>query len=136
MIKACEVPMTTTDTSPLLVAVATKDGIGVNLHFGHARRFNIYEVDGSAVHFIEVRDADAYCKGKGEAGDEPEESREQELERIATTLGGVSALMVVRAGDNPKKRLGAAGIAVLDEFAHEPIEAAALVWWNRVNATA
>jgi nitrogen fixation protein NifB len=36
----------------VLVAVATKGGGLVNQHFGHAKEFQIYEVDGSEVKYV------------------------------------------------------------------------------------
>ena len=42
----------------MLVAVATKGGGIVNQHFGHAKEFQIYEVDGRKVEFISHRKVD------------------------------------------------------------------------------
>ena len=50
--------------APLIVAVATKgDGV-INEHFGHAKEFQIYEVNASGVRFVSHRRIqDHYCQG-------------------------------------------------------------------------
>ena len=47
----------------MLLAVATKGGGIVNQHFGHAKEFQIYEVDGRKVEFIGHRKIDHFCQG-------------------------------------------------------------------------
>ena len=111
---------------PLLVAVATKGGGRINQHFGHAREFQLLEVDGQSVRFLGVRRADNYCKGGfGE---------EASLDAIIKALEGVSVVLVARIGDCPRTTLADAGITVVDDYAHEFIEASALAWWGRLNS--
>jgi nitrogen fixation protein NifB len=113
---------------PLLVAVATKGGGRINQHFGHAREFQLLEVDGQSVRFLGIRRADNYCKGGfGE---------EETLDAIVKALEGVSVVLVARIGDCPRQTLADAGIAVIDDYAHEFIEASALAWWSRANGEA
>ena len=38
------------------LAVASKDGLSINVHFGHAKRFAIYEVSSTACRLVEERD--------------------------------------------------------------------------------
>ena len=47
------------------VAVATNDGVNVNVHFGHAAAFDIYEVDDVSGTFekVEVRVKPEHCDG-------------------------------------------------------------------------
>ena len=47
------------------VAVATNDGVNVNVHFGHAAAFDIYEVDDVSGKFekVEVRIKPEHCDG-------------------------------------------------------------------------
>ena len=48
----------------LLVAVATKGEGRINQHFGHAREFQVYEVDQAGVRFVGHRKLDDnYCQG-------------------------------------------------------------------------
>jgi nitrogen fixation protein NifB len=111
---------------PLLVAVATKGGGRINQHFGHAREFQLLEVDGQSVRFLGIRRADNYCKGGyGE---------EESLDAILKALEGVSVVLVARIGDCPRRTLAEAGITVVDDYAHDFIEASALAWWSRVNS--
>ena len=44
------------------IAVATRDGINVNEHFGQAKFFRVYELSDSGYEFIELRDAVAACQ--------------------------------------------------------------------------
>lgn len=47
------------------VAVATNDGVNVNVHFGHAAAFDVYEVDDVSGKFekVEVRVKPEHCDG-------------------------------------------------------------------------
>jgi nitrogen fixation protein NifB len=108
----------------LLVAVATKGGGRINQHFGHAREFQILEADGATVRFVGVRRVDNYCQGG--FGDE------DLLSSAIEALKDVSAVLVARIGACPRKTLEEAGIAVIDDYAHEFIEASVLAWWGRV----
>ena len=47
------------------VAVATNDGVNVNVHFGHAAAFDVYEVDDESGKFekVEVRVKPEHCDG-------------------------------------------------------------------------
>ena len=47
------------------VAVATNDGVNVNVHFGHAAAFDVYEVDDASGKFekVEVRVKPEHCDG-------------------------------------------------------------------------
>ena len=48
---------------PLLVAACSRGGGRINQHFGHAREFQLYEVDGNGIRFVGHRRADHYCQG-------------------------------------------------------------------------
>ncbi len=108
--------------------MATKGGGRINQHFGHAREFQVFEVDGGSVRFLGVRRADNYCKGG--YGDEGS------LEAVIKALDGVSAVLVARIGDCPRQTLQEQGITVIDDYAHDFIEASVLAWWKRVNEDA
>ena len=47
------------------VAVATNDGVNVNVHFGHAAAFDVYEVDdvSGKIEKVEVRVKPEHCDG-------------------------------------------------------------------------
>lgn len=97
-----------------LYAVCTKGSGRINQHFGHAREFQIYEVDRLGVRLVGHRRAAEYCQGGyGE---------EDALEKTIALLEGVSAVLCARIGDCPRDRLAAAGIRAIDAYAHEYIE--------------
>jgi nitrogen fixation protein NifB len=108
-------PKTTPARAPLTVAVATKgDGL-INQHFGHAKEFLIYRVDGAGVRFLGARKIeDQYCQGGlGE---------DSSLSGIIAMLSDVDVLLCAKIGGCPKGELKAAGIEPSDAYAHEFIE--------------
>ena len=110
---------------PLKVAVATQGGGRINQHFGHAREFHVYEVDGRSVRFLGIRRADNYCQGGF--------AEEDTLDDITKALADVPAVLVARIGRCPKQALSEAGIIVTSDYAFEYIEAGLLAWWKTVN---
>ena len=109
---------------PALVAVATKGEGRINQHFGHAREFQIYEVDQAGVRFVGHRKLDDnYCQGGfGE---------EIVLTSVATALAGVDAVFCAKIGECPKNELAAAGIKPVDAYAYEFIETAIANFYAR-----
>ncbi len=99
---------------PLLVATCSRGGGRINQHFGHAREFQLYEVDGSGIRFIGHRRADHYCQGGyGE---------EDKLEAVIKALEGVPVLLAAKIGVCPSDRLKEAGINVVTDHAYDYIE--------------
>jgi nitrogen fixation protein NifB len=117
--EAAQVGSTTPD-GPVLVAVATKGGGRINLHFGHATEFQIYEVDSRGARFVGHRRTEKYC------GDEHGE--DAAMEATIGALEGVSAVLCAKIGERPRERLAAAGVTATDRFAFEYIEASAITW--------
>jgi len=108
--------------TPVLVAVATKGGGRINLHFGHATEFQIYEVDPRGARFIGHRRTEKYCDdGHGRADN---------WDAIVRALDGVSAVLCAKIGERPRERLAAAGITATDQYAFEYIEASAITWYS------
>lgn len=104
------------DAAPMLVAVATKGGGRINQHFGHAREFQVFEVDAEGVRFVTHRRADNYCVGGfGE---------DDKLDEVIRTLEGVPVILCAKIGDCPREGLEAAGIQAIDTYAHDYIETA------------
>ncbi|MDJ0725069.1 MAG: nitrogenase cofactor biosynthesis protein NifB [Prochloraceae cyanobacterium] len=105
----------------ILVAVATKGGRIVNQHFGHAKEFQIYEVDGIEAKFIGHRKVDQYCQGGyGE---------EATLDNVIKTLEGCKAVLVSKIGDCPKEKLQAVGIEAVE--AYQAIDTAAIDFYEQ-----
>lgn len=96
------------ETPKILVAVATKGGGLVNQHFGHAKEFQIYEVDGNGATFVGHRKIDLYCQGGyGE---------EATLENIIQAIADCKAVLVAKIGECPKEKLQKVGIQAVETF--------------------
>jgi MoaA/NifB/PqqE/SkfB family radical SAM enzyme len=93
------------------VAVATKSGVIVDQHFGHAEEFYIYESDGKEVKFIETRNVDKYCSGIEECGE-----KENKIENILTTVSDCQIVMALRIGTSPSTKLAQKGIKVITTY--------------------
>jgi len=94
-------------TPKILVAVTTKGSGIVNQHFGHAKEFQIYEVDANEVKYVGHRKIDQYCQtGYGE---------EATLENIIEAISDCKAVLTAKVGNCPQESLKKAGI--------EPVEA-------------
>ncbi len=105
----------------ILVAVATKGGGLVNQHFGHAKEFQIYEVDGKETRFVGHRKIDHYCQtGYGE---------EASLEKIIEALSDCKGVLIAKIGDCPKEKLQSAGIQTVE--AYDVIEKVALEFYEQ-----
>ncbi|MEQ9551626.1 MAG: NifB/NifX family molybdenum-iron cluster-binding protein [Coleofasciculus sp. G3-WIS-01] len=90
------------------VAVASKGGGLVNQHFGHAKEFEIYEVDCEQARCIDRRLVTPYCQGGyGEA---------EVLDNIIQTLSDCQAVLVSKIGNCPKEQLQAKGIECVEAY--------------------
>lgn len=96
------------DSPKILVAVATKGGGLVNQHFGHAKEFQIFEVDANEAKFVGHRKIDHYCQGGyGEAAT---------LENVIKTVADCKAVLVSKIGACPKADLQLAGIRAIESY--------------------
>jgi nitrogen fixation protein NifB len=109
-----------------LLAVATKGGGRINQHFGHASEFQIYEVSPLGAKLVGQRKIANYCRG----GYEDEEA----MPSILGALHGCAAVLVAKIGRCPREELKRAGIEVVQDYAHEYIEASLLAWYQRRQA--
>ncbi|NEN87675.1 MAG: nitrogenase cofactor biosynthesis protein NifB [Okeania sp. SIO3H1] len=106
---------------PILLAVASKGNGLVNQHFGHAKEFMIYEVDGVKARFIAHRKVDHYCLGGyGEEGS---------LENIIKAISDCKAVLVSKIGESPKEKVLDAGIDVVESY--DVIETVALDFYKQ-----
>jgi nitrogen fixation protein NifB len=140
----------------LLVAVATRGGGRINQHFGHASEFQIYELSGMGAKFVGHRKVGAptrYRTASGAggapglpapadefAGDDDRQAvnycqggwgEEEVLEDVTTAIKDCTAVFVARIGPCPRKDLAAAGLEVVDGFAHEYIEPSLIAWFRQ-----
>jgi predicted Fe-Mo cluster-binding NifX family protein len=97
-------------------AVATKSGAVVDLHFGHASEFYIYESDAADTRFIETRKVGKYCNGP-ECSD-----KEDKWEPIIRAVADCEAVLAMRIGPIPEKRLKENGIDAV--MTYERVETA------------
>lgn len=97
------------------VAVATKDGISTNLHFGHAKSFWVYQLSPEGFQLLDRRDVDHYCHGQH--GDQ------SALTKILHTIADCQAVFVAKIGDGPAEKLRAVGVEAVDDYAYEAIAA-------------
>jgi nitrogen fixation protein NifB len=108
------------------IAVASKGGGLVNQHFGHAREFFIYEVDGRRATLREIREVSPYCHGPDDGpGD---------LDDIIRTLSDCEAVLVAKIGVGPDDRLREAGVEPVQVY--DAIEIATLDYYKNRNTRA
>ncbi len=104
------------------VAVATKSGGLVDQHFGHARELLVYDVRRAGVRLVGRRAVEQFCGG-GDGDDDA-------LSATLRALEGCRAILVAKIGRCPEGQLAAAGVEPVTEHAFQPIEAAALAWFE------
>ncbi len=115
------------DTRPVLMAVATSGQNVINVHFGHAKEFLIYEASPNGVRFISHRKADQYCGGDTSCGD-----GESVLQQTVRALEGCEAVLCSKIGYEPWEILENAGIMPNGEHAMEDIEEAVMLVYNEM----
>ncbi|WP_317929996.1 NifB/NifX family molybdenum-iron cluster-binding protein [Halioxenophilus sp. WMMB6] len=96
------------------LAVASKDGVAINLHFGHAKEFWIYGCDDDGCRLLERREVDHYCHGQH--GDQ------SAMQKILATINDCEAVFVAKVGDGPIAKLAKVGVTAIDEYAYEAVD--------------
>jgi nitrogen fixation protein NifB len=114
-------------TRPVLMAVATSGQGVINVHFGHAKEFLIYEASPEGVRFISHRKTDAYCSGDTSCGE-----TETTLQRTVRALEGCEAVLCSKVGYEPWEMLETAGIMPNGEHAMENIEEAVMAVYKEM----
>ncbi len=115
------------NTRPVLMAVATSGQGVINMHFGHAKEFLIYEASPDGVRFISHRKTELYCSGDSTCGE-----AETALERNIRTLEGCEVVLCSKIGYEPWEQLEAAGIQPNGEHAMEDIEEAIMAVYREM----
>jgi predicted Fe-Mo cluster-binding NifX family protein len=95
----------------LKFAIASKSGLHVDLHFGHAEEFYIYQYHQGEVRFLEKRNVEKYCTGIESCGE-----TEDKITKIITSLQDCDGVIAMRIGEAPKIRLKEKGIQALAVF--------------------
>jgi predicted Fe-Mo cluster-binding NifX family protein len=96
------------------VAVATKEGVVVSEHFGHAKAFHVYDLSADSCHLVEQRQVRHYCLGGS--------SDKTAMAEILETIQDCAAVFVAKIGDGPTEKLAARGITAVADYAWEEIE--------------
>lgn len=89
------------------VAVASRDGKTVHLHFGHASQFLVFELGRSSFRFLETKPCEPVCQG----GVDPEHTPDR-VALAVDALGDCAAVVVARIGPGPRSALERRGIRV------------------------
>jgi len=99
------------------VAVVSSDGKVINLHFGKAFRFLIFEVDCGKIRFIEVREITPLC-GSAEYG-----HADDALSRTISLIADCEAVLCARIGSGAEEELRKNGIKPIEApyFIHEAL---------------
>ncbi|MGD9000390.1 MAG: NifB/NifX family molybdenum-iron cluster-binding protein [Granulosicoccaceae bacterium] len=100
------------------VAVATREGVAVSEHFGHAKAFYIYDLSADTCRLVEQREVRHYCLGGS--------SDKSAMAEILDTIQDCDAVFVAKIGDGPTEKLAARGISAVSDYAWEEIEPALL----------
>ena len=116
-------------TRPVLMAVATSGQNLINMHFGHAKEFLIYEASPEGVRFISHRKTELYCSGDDTCGE-----AETALQKNIRTLEGCEVVLCSKIGYEPWEQLEAAGIQPNGEHAMENIEEAVMAVYREMAA--
>ena len=95
----------------LRFAVASKSGVVVDTHFGHAKEFYLYDYRNGEVRFAGKRNVEQYCQGEEECGE-----KEDKIERIIAALNGCSGVIAMRIGMEPAKKLTKLGIKPVNTY--------------------
>lgn len=107
----------------LKFAVASKDGLSINLHFGHAKSFLVYQVSDGECAFLEKRNVDHYCHGQtGDAS---------AMQKILATINDCCAVLVAKIGDGPVAKLEAIGVEAVDDYAYLGVEESIMELMNK-----
>jgi nitrogen fixation protein NifB len=85
---------------PVRVAVTSSQGRKVDLHFGHADQFLIFELDGIQARYVEMR----------RIAQEDEPADYGDLDRAVELIADCDVLLTMRAGVHARERLRKRGI--------------------------
>ena len=113
------------EAAAIRVAVATRDGTLVDLHFGHVRAFEVYEAGAAGVTHLERRDIDKYCKD--------DDDRATRMKGILQVIGDCKGVLIARIGPAPKEMLAAAGLNAADDYALQPVGEAVAAFFAKWN---
>lgn len=92
-------------------AVATKSGLNIDEHFGHATQLYIYDVINGEPKFLEKRSVDKYCIGINECS-----GHDDRISKIISAVSDCNAVLALRAGLEPISILNEKGIKLFQMY--------------------
>lgn len=92
-------------------AVASKNGMHVDQHFGHVKEWYIYEYKNGFVSYIEKRKVGQYCEGSDVC-----DEKEDKIAAIIATIADCKGVIAMRIGESPRRQLEKKKIAVVVTF--------------------
>jgi len=98
----------------LRIAVASRDGTTVNLHFGQTREFLIYDVTAEGAALAARRCIEDHAQSE----------EEDPRDTVCRMLADCKVLLVAKIGPIPAAKLMHAGIEAIDAHAGKPVETA------------
>lgn len=90
------------------LAISTKTGLNVDEHFGHTNEFYIYSYYEGKIEFIERRRVDKCYTGVEEC-----DEHDNKIDRILKIIDDCQAILTLRIGLEPMKKLQKKGIVVI-----------------------
>lgn len=92
-------------------AISSKSGMNIDQHFGHAEEFYIYDYLEGEAKFIEKRNVSKYCTGIEEC-----DEHDDKIAKIIRTVEDCNAVLVLRVGFEPVKKLESHGIKIFQMY--------------------
>ncbi|MDD1622022.1 MAG: dinitrogenase iron-molybdenum cofactor biosynthesis protein [Methylococcaceae bacterium] len=111
---------------PIKLAVASKEGLAISEHFGHAKQFRIYEAGPDRCDLLEIREVAHYCLGQ--------HSDQSAMAGILEAIKDCHAVFVAKIGDGPTEKVNAIGVRAVSSYAYEAIEDSLLDYVRRTAA--
>jgi len=111
---------------PIKLAVATKEGKAISEHFGHAKKFQIFQASTGQCLWLETREVAHYCLGQ--------HADQSAMAGILEAIKDCRAVFVAKIGDGPTEKLKAIGVEAVSRYAYEAIEDSLLDYMNRLRA--
>lgn len=111
---------------PIKLAVASKDGISINEHFGHAKQFGIYHLTTDSCEWLETREVANYCLGQ--------HADQSAMSGILEAIKDCYAVFVARIGDGPTEKVHAIGVRAVSEYAYAAVAESLLDYARRTAA--
>jgi predicted Fe-Mo cluster-binding NifX family protein len=107
----------------LRVAVASADGKFVHQHFGRATHFQIFELTGTLLRFVETRLATPACGG-------PDGHNQAQLERMTDLVSDCDVVLVAQIGAGAEAQLAQRGVRVfaVQDFIPDALQALQRAW--------